>query len=372
MYYDGRRIRILREHRVQNGNGYSKADRESDVDGIRIAVGALEETSFCWDKGVTILYSLSGEVDVEIHKDPEELTKFPLEQDQIYIFGNEEIHRVHSDADNTVLIMNIDYDRISSVYDGAEFLEFDVPEDTKSEIERRELTEFKSRTLGLAEGVLKAGPEEGFRKRSDEYIRWMIEKFEIVERKLVRINQLDQYYERLLNATDFIQENFNNQDVLKQLAETQFINPAYISHVLKDKVDYNYRQLINFYRVGYAIKLLLGTNYNMTDISTECGFSATRYFYKEFKKFYEEGPKRFRDQYRDVTLLFSPKNIEREIEDFRAYKKGKSTKSYYTLQDPSRQEGPDLPDEAELRQRGRKCCVLNDLGEVVGIAYVKQ
>lgn len=350
---------------------YVSTDQAYERDGIRIAVGALRETSFCWDRGITILYCFGGSVDIEIHKDPEVLTRITLEQDQIYIFGNEEIHRAHSETDNTLLIVNISYDRISDVYEGVEFLEFDIPEDTKSDLEKRELTELKRRTLSIAERILTSNRKDDFRCVSDEYIKWMIEKFEIVGRKLVRINQLDQYYERLLNATDFIQENFNNQDVLKQLAQSQFINPAYISHVLKDKVDYNYRQLINFYRVGYAIKLLLGTNYNMTDISTECGFSATRYFYKEFKKFYEEGPKHFRDKYKNVAPVFSLQNTKKEIEAFCAYKKGEISKDYYTLKDYSETEASEVLDEDKLRQTGKKFTVLNEVGEVVGIAYVK-
>lgn len=54
--------------------------------GIRVSVGCLKETSFCWDKGATILYALNGNVDVEIHKDPEELTRFNLGKNQIYIW----------------------------------------------------------------------------------------------------------------------------------------------------------------------------------------------------------------------------------------------------------------------------------------------
>lgn len=289
-----------------------------------------------------------------------------------YIFGNEEIYRVHSESDNTVLIMNIDYNTINKVYKGAKFLEFDIPEDTKSDIERGGLVEFKDRTLNLAESIINAKPEDDFQKKNEEFIEWMIRKFEIVGRKLERINQQDLYYERLLKTTDFIQENFNNRDVLKRLAEAQFLNPAYISHVLKAKVDYNYRQLINFYRVGYAIKLLLGTSYTIADISAECGFSATRYFYKKFKKFYAEGPTNFRKQYRNVAMTFYPKSMLEEIETFRAYKRGEIVQKNYKLQAYSQDEDKLKLNEDQLKQEGQKWNVVDETGEIVGIAYVKK
>lgn len=186
-----------------------------------------------------------------------------------------------------------------------------------------------------------------------------------------KIDQHDYYRDRLLKATDFIQSNFCNKNVLKHIAKNQYMNQAYISHLMKEKIDYNYRQLINFYRVGYAIRLLLQTNFNISEISVECGFSATRYFYKEFKKFHADGPTAFRKKYRDCIPVVERKDTLSVFEQYR--------KSSDTLSEQNAYHITKCMDEKKYRnslliKRDTENCsvwdVRNENGEIVGKAYI--
>lgn len=276
--------------------------------GVHISVQNIKELPFHWHRGVELIYVLKGNITAEIHKDPEALVVEHLGPDDIHAFGNEEIHRLSSAEDNSVLFLYIEYDTVRRVFADVDTLEFDLISDIQTEDELENVTKLKRKTLELASGIMDDDMQNSvFADKADVFIEWLINAFEIISKKLHREKRAIIYYDRMIQITNYIQANFSSSNVLSEISARFYLNPDYISQELKKKIDYSFQQLLNFYRVSNAIKLLLDSDFNISEISAECGFSATRYMYKEFRKFYPEGPSQFRKVFRgmspDVEIL---------------------------------------------------------------------
>lgn len=276
--------------------------------GVHISVQNITELPFHWHRGVELIYVLKGNITAEIHKDPEALVVEHLGPDDIHAFGNEEIHRLSSTEDNSVLFLYIEYDTVRNVFADVDTLEFDLISDIQTEDEMENVTKLKRKALELASGIMDDDMQDSvFADKADGFIERLINSFEIISKKLHREKRAIIYYDRMIQITNYIQANFASSNVLSEISARFYLNPDYISQELKKKIDYSFQQLLNFYRVSNAIKLLLDSDFNISEISAECGFSATRYMYKEFRKFYPEGPSQFRKVYRgmspDVEIL---------------------------------------------------------------------
>ena len=72
-------------------------------------------------------------------------------------------------------------------------------------------------------------------------------------------------------------------------------NEKYLSHSLHDLTGIHFRQLLNFYRIDRAKKLLTESpSANIGAIAMECGFGALNTFNREFKRIVGMTPREYR------------------------------------------------------------------------------
>lgn len=153
-----------------------------------------------------------------------------------------------------------------------------------------------------------------------------------IERKLFNLNLVsneseDYYFSKLkLITADILycfcrEEKKNNQDSLPEWFENilnefrekrlyyeglpmlnKLINrsPEYICRIFRRYLNISPTQYINNLRMEYAVVLLNTSNYDIVEISMECGLDNLSHFYHLFKKKYGVSPKKFRDGIRRV------------------------------------------------------------------------
>ena len=281
----------------------SKQSTQYERDHVTLYTASIAEQPFHWHSGLEIIYVVEGTVQIELHKDPEFLNTAQLRQGDVYLFSNNQVHRIYeTNSENVVHVLTIAQERIKKVFADADTLEFDnvTIQNTMKEI--RDYGELQTNIAFIISNIIY--PENvidmSFSKMLDAFLYWIIKTFEIITRQLSRQNQPVRYYERLISITNYIENNVENKNILESISQNLYLNKDYISRELKNKVGYSYQQLVNFYRIQHAIHLLLNTDLNVTEISEMCGFSATRYFYKEFRKFYEAGPLHFRKKFKQM------------------------------------------------------------------------
>lgn len=100
------------------------------------------------------------------------------------------------------------------------------------------------------------------------------------------------------NIAKYIQTNFQSNINLDSLCETFTISKSYLSRRFKSVFGIGINDYITYIRLLHAEKLLRTTDYPITQIATECGYSDSNYFSTAFKKFKGMTARQFRQEQR--------------------------------------------------------------------------
>lgn len=95
-------------------------------------------------------------------------------------------------------------------------------------------------------------------------------------------------------VVNYVEENYDRQLTVKEIAVQFAMNPNYFSSLFKKKTGYSFIDFINNKKVEAACKMLSLPNTNVTGIAESLGFQDIQYFYKLFKKYKGVTPLEFR------------------------------------------------------------------------------
>lgn len=100
---------------------------------------------------------------------------------------------------------------------------------------------------------------------------------------------------RVMKAKKLIEENFDQDLCLMDIAESVGLTKSSFCHLFKQHLSMTFLEYWNFCRVNRAITLLLETDASIDNISFQCGFSCSRHFSRTFKKLKGKSPGEFRN-----------------------------------------------------------------------------
>jgi len=122
---------------------------------------------------------------------------------------------------------------------------------------------------------------------------------EILERiTLVERNSDSDLIQKLIL---YFLDNYTREITLEDVARELNYSKCYISRLIADTFQCNFRTLINSYRVSLAQSLLLSSQKTVSEISYECGFKNQSSFNRIFLKHCAETPSEFRKRH-DITV----------------------------------------------------------------------
>ena len=84
----------------------------------------------------------------------------------------------------------------------------------------------------------------------------------------------------------------------------------HVERKIKRKTGQTVSQVVNRSRMLWASYMLVFTNYDIQDISFDCGFTSLGHFYKVFKEAFAESPYKYRKSKRNIGNLDSVDTIE--------------------------------------------------------------
>ena len=102
--------------------------------------------------------------------------------------------------------------------------------------------------------------------------------------------------ETLQSAINFIDDNFNRNIALKDVAEAVNFSPVYFHKMFTSSLGLTPHEYIIRKRLDEAKTYLLTTSYSMNEIVEKCGFSSVSYFASTFKKCIGITPSEFRQK----------------------------------------------------------------------------
>ena len=97
-----------------------------------------------------------------------------------------------------------------------------------------------------------------------------------------------------VNLLYYIQQNYDKQISLKQIAKEMGYNYTYLSNVFNKIFGCGFSKFVNRFRAENAAELLRMTNQSMMEISNTCGFESIRSFNEQFKFIFGLSPTDYR------------------------------------------------------------------------------
>ena len=101
----------------------------------------------------------------------------------------------------------------------------------------------------------------------------------------------------IIKLIGFIQEQYNQNIGLNELADMVNMNPAYLSMLFKDEVGMSYIKYLTQVRLGHAKELLM-EGYKVTQVSEMVGYNDYHYFCNIFKKNTGKKPNEYKGRIR--------------------------------------------------------------------------
>ena len=108
--------------------------------------------------------------------------------------------------------------------------------------------------------------------------------------------QLAVHADTLQNLKDiFIQENYQSNISLNDIARTVYLSPSYLSSMITSETGKSFTDILNEVRIQKAVELLRDPGLRITDIAYAVGFKEPQYFSIVFKKLTQLTPRDYRE-----------------------------------------------------------------------------
>lgn len=105
--------------------------------------------------------------------------------------------------------------------------------------------------------------------------------------------------EIISSAIKYVQEHIQEDITLAKVAGEVFCSPQYLSYLFKRITGENFSEYIIRVRIKNAQRLLVTTQYTVSEIANMVGIGNSSYFSKVFTKITGIGPARYRKNYID-------------------------------------------------------------------------
>ncbi|CAG7615378.1 helix-turn-helix domain-containing protein [Paenibacillus allorhizosphaerae] len=113
------------------------------------------------------------------------------------------------------------------------------------------------------------------------------------------------YSGALKEAKDYIMNHLSNKLTLKELAQEIHLSERQLSRLLSEQLGLTFPSWVRNERIKRAAYLLVYTDINIEDISSEVGFETVHYFSKVFADLMNITPAKFRKSVRSNELDFA-------------------------------------------------------------------
>ncbi len=262
-----------------------------DDEPLKIDIKSISRFPIHWHEDVTeIILPIKGSIDIKAN-----FEEIHLEEGDFFFINNKTIHSITSEDGSVVLIFYINLDYFEDQFPYVKYMFFrngiyeELLEKSGVDLETKEMFKIHFRNLLIsvfAEILNPSVTNQMYHKILHKLVYQMIYEFNWLQ--LLQENgdfissiHLDRYH----RIVKFIQENYSQKINLDDIVSREFITKTYFSHFWKNLSTYSFSERINYERVLQSEFLLL-KNMTITEISNQCGFSDTKYYYRAFKKWY--------------------------------------------------------------------------------------
>lgn len=106
--------------------------------------------------------------------------------------------------------------------------------------------------------------------------------------------------EQMKLVYDYVMTRFTAKIELQNVADLLNMTTTSFCRYFKPRANKTFTRFVNEIRIGHARKLLLEDNFNISQISYECGFNTLSNFNRQFKAIVEMSPHEYRKLFLDI------------------------------------------------------------------------
>ncbi|MFY0654845.1 MAG: AraC family transcriptional regulator [Cyclobacteriaceae bacterium] len=111
--------------------------------------------------------------------------------------------------------------------------------------------------------------------------------------------------EKMRTVYDYVMENFKAKISLDEIASMLNMTTTSFCRYFKPRANKTFSRFVNEIRIGHAKKLLLEDNFNISQISYECGFLTLSNFNRQFKSVVKMTPHEYRKLFLNIQTSIS-------------------------------------------------------------------
>lgn len=135
---------------------------------------------------------------------------------------------------------------------------------------------------------------------------------------IVNKNETDRSSGYVQKAVSFIQSNYCDPIMVKDIAEYVCINRSYLYTLFRETIGVSPQQFLTTCRIVKARELLESTSYSIESIALSCGYGDALNFNKAFRGMFDMPPSSYRKQARETGGRQNKEQLK-EIEDLIPY-----------------------------------------------------
>lgn len=294
-------------------------------------IGTVEKH---WHRSIELLFVLSGTLTVRV-----ENHKYTLHEDDILLINSDQVHDTNSE-DCILVLLQMRLSRFH--YDGLnlEALYFDCNSTTKKNNEAfDQLREIIARLIQLNSG---SSYSQLLRLSYAYHILYLL-LHNFLSQSPNR-SRPPKHMERLKRIIRYIEENYQKDISLTEIAEREALTPPYLSSFFERNMNTSLTSYIAKIRLNHSFSYLLDTEMSIEEIAGICGFPNQRSYAVLFKKQYGMLP----SQYRKANLSAEkkqnslPMNTPAQYLNLEKYDFYEKLSSYLNTQPPVPLANPAL------------------------------
>ena len=109
-------------------------------------------------------------------------------------------------------------------------------------------------------------------------------------------------HQRINTVYQFVRNRYQEKVTLSQIASEVHMSEEAFSRFFSKMMNKPFFTFLNEYRINAACQLLIETDRPVSDVAMASGFETLPFFYRQFGKFKKLSPKKYRDNFRRMSL----------------------------------------------------------------------
>ncbi|MDO4465798.1 MAG: AraC family transcriptional regulator [Bacillota bacterium] len=105
----------------------------------------------------------------------------------------------------------------------------------------------------------------------------------------------DKHKDLMMRITEFVDKNYAQDIGVDTIADEFNLSYGYLSTIFKQYMGYGVKEYINYIRIKKSEVDLKDRSLSITDVYLKNGFTNSKSFYREFRKYHNRSPKEYRE-----------------------------------------------------------------------------